>query len=357
MRTYKHLWKSLCSWDNLELAYQNARKHKTNNPKIRKFDTHWQYNLAVLLWELKTKTYKPKPLQTFVLRDPKTRVISVANFRDRIVHHALINMLQPIFEPQFIYDSFANRVAKGTLAALDRFDYFKTKVMKSLLARGDRPQGYVLKADIKQYFQTVDHEVLLDIISRQVKDANVIWLVRVILDNHKSDVPGMGMPLGNWTSQFFANVYLNELDQFVKHELRAKYYIRYVDDFVILHRSKKVLREYEKEIKDFLPKLKIELHPNKCKILPISQGISFLGFRVFPHHRIPRKRNIRKAQNRLKVLMNVYQLGHIDAWAILESWQGWSGYAMHGNTYNLRKKMRRELEVDLEFKSRLRKKS
>ncbi|MFQ5621169.1 MAG: RNA-directed DNA polymerase, partial [Candidatus Nanoarchaeia archaeon] len=203
---------------------------------------------------------------------------------------------------------------------------------------GHRPKCYILKADIKQYFQTVDHEVLLEIIQGRVKDENVLWLVRAILENYNSGQEGVGMPLGNWTSQFFANVYLNELDQFVKHRLRAKCYIRYVDDFVILHHSRKSLQYYERKIKGFLPRLKLSLHPNKCKILRLDKGVGFLGFRIFPYHRIPRKRNIRKAEKRLSSLLSAYELGDADAWFILDSWHGWNGYAMHGNTHQLRKR-------------------
>lgn len=136
MRTYNTLWRRLCSWDNLESAYWKARRRKSSNRKVRAFDEHWRYHIAVLMNELRLKTYKPKPLSTFVLRDPKTRVISVADFRDRVVHHALINVLQPIFEPRFIEDSFANRKGRGTLKALDRFDFFKRKLLINTKMRG-----------------------------------------------------------------------------------------------------------------------------------------------------------------------------------------------------------------------------
>lgn len=159
----------------------------------------------------------------------------------------------------------------------------------------------------------------------------------------------MGMPLGNWTSQFFANVYLNELDQYVKHTLKAKYYIRYVDDFVILHRSKKVLYEQKQKIDDFLKtRLKIELHPNKSKIVPIGRGVGMLGFRVFYHYKIIRKSNMRKIQARLNNLLYAYQSKKADAYDILEILQGWNGYAMQGNTYKLRKQLLQEVAQKIE---------
>ncbi|NQU78538.1 hypothetical protein HQ545_02090 [Candidatus Woesearchaeota archaeon] len=353
MKTYRNLWKDLYSFENLEHAYWQARKHKSNNPKVMEFEKHWRLNLCILLRELRTKIYKPMPLKKFVLRDPKTRLICVSDFRDRIVHHALINVLQHIFEPIFIFDSHASRKGKGTVTALKRFDKFKRKVSKNGKQTNDARnendvKGYAFKADIRHYFQTVDHEVLLRIISKRVNDTGVLWLIKIILNNYESNTPRKGMPLGNWTSQFFANIYLNELDQFVKHNLKAKYYIRYVDDFIILHNSKTVLQEYEQSIKKFLStELKLELHPDKCQIIPLKRGISLLGFRVFYHHKLPRKRNIRKIKGRLKEYLNSYKKGLLSAADILETLQGWSAYAMQGNTYNLRRRLSNEIEDDL----------
>ncbi len=353
MKTYRNLYKDLYSFENLERAYWQARKHKSNNPKVLEFKKHWRLNLCILLRELRTKTYKPLPLKKFVLRDPKTRLICVSNFRDRIVHHALVNILQPIFEPRFIFDSHASRKRKGTSTALKRFDDFKRKVTinGNLLSRSRNANdvtGYALKADVRHYFQTVDHHVLISTIGKHVKDDDILWLVKIILDNYDSELPDKGMPLGNWTSQFFANIYLNELDQFVKHRLKAKYYIRYVDDFVILHESRTVLQEYEQRIKMFLQDvLKLELHPDKCQIVSLKRGISLLGFRVFYHHKLPRKRNIRKIKGRLREYLDSYEKGLLSASDILETLQGWSAYAMQGNTYNLKRRLCEEVVQEM----------
>ena len=343
MKTYKNLWRSLIGFDNLENAYWSARKHKSNNPKVIEFDKKWRLNLCILLRELRDKTYRPLPLRKFILRDPKTRTICVSDFRDRIVHHAIVNVLKPIFEPRFIFDSYASRLNKGTLPALKRFDKFKRKI-----SRNNRRVCFVLKADIKHYFQTVNHQVLLDIVGRKIKDKNVLWLIKIILGNYDSGIIGEGMPLGNWTSQFFANIYLNELDQFIKNKLKAKYYLRYVDDFVILHTSKQTLLEYEKKIGILLStKLKLKLHPDKCQIVTLNRGVSLLGFRVFYYHKIPRKRNIRKIKNKLVDLMNSYEEKIISATDIFEMLQGWSAYAMCGNTYKLRKRLKKHAEQEL----------
>ncbi len=357
MKTYKHLYEKLCTWDNIENAYWKARKRKSNNLHVKEFEKHWRLHLCNLLRELCTQTYKPKPLRKFILRDPKTRTICVSDFRDRVVHHALINILQPIFEPRFIHDSYASRKGKGTLPALKRFKEFQRKLTQNgRLVQNTRNannvQGFVLKADIRHYFENVDHHILLEIIGSRVKDKRVLWLVKTILDNNPAGIPGKGMPLGNWTSQFFANVYLNELDQFVKHHLKAKNYIRYVDDFVILHCSKSRLWEWQQRIADFLKGLKLELHPDKCKISPLSRGSSFLGFRCFYHYKLVRQRNVRKILGKLEQKINEYAIGNMDASDVLETWQGWNAYAMHGNTYRLRQHLQQQIENELMKKSK-----
>lgn len=353
MKTYKKLYEKLISFENLESAYEKAKKQKLGNPKVLEFEKHWRFHLCNLMRELLTKTYIPQPLKKFVLRDPKTRIICVSNFRDRVVHHALVNVLQPIFEPQFIHDSFASQKGKGTLPALERFQDFLRKISRNgkLVTNAKNNNqiiGFALKCDIKHYFETIDHQVLLRIIIKTISDKNIIWLIKQILENYDSGVPSKGMPLGNWTSQFFANIYLNALDQYVKHKLKAKYYIRYVDDFVILHKSKFVLKYYKNKINEFLTKLCIELHPNKCKILPLGQGVSFLGFRVFYHYKIVRRRNLRKIKAKLISLLEDYENENIELYEILEVLQGWNAYAMNGNTYKLRQKLEQEIKKELE---------
>jgi len=203
-------------------------------------------------------------------------------------------------------------------------------------------KGYCLKADIRHYFQEVNHKMLLSIIKRKIKDDKVIWLIEQIINNTSNSFGGgrdsllhkKGMPLGNLTSQFFANVYLNELDYFVKHKLKAKYYIRYVDDFVILHNSKEQLSTWKAEIEWFLrERLKLELHPQKSKIVSLSRGIDFVGFRNFWHCRLLRKRNIRKMLSKVED----YKQGKISKDKLLESFQGWNAYAKWADSYKLRR--------------------
>ena len=186
-KTYNNLYSQIASLENLFLAYKKARKGKSKKNYVIEFEENLIENLLKLQEELRNQTYQPKPLKTFILRDPKTRVISKSNFRDRIVHHALIRIIEPIFDKSFIYDSCANRIGKGNLFALRRFDLFKRKVSRNGKINGwfstNQIKGYCLKADIRHYFEEINHEILISIIERKIKDEKIIWLIRQILGN------------------------------------------------------------------------------------------------------------------------------------------------------------------------------
>lgn len=332
MKTYKNLYQKLCSKENLALAFIKAQKRKSKKHYVIEFKDNLDNNLDLLRIELLNEDYEPRPLKTFVIREPKTRKIRKSYFRDRIVHHAICNILDPIFEKRFIYDSFANRKGKGALKAIQRFDKFKQKVSKN-----NTKNCYVFKADIKHYFDEVTHSILINILRKKINDERLISLILKVLKNHSDMV---GMPLGNMTSQFFANVFLNELDQFVKNELKAKYYIRYVDDFVILHDNKNILKSYKKSIDIFLKeKLQLELHTTKSKILLLKQGILFLGFRNFYYHRLLRRANIITMKK--KTSQKDYD-------SICEFLEGWLSYAIHANTYKLRNKIAEIIETNFQ---------
>ncbi len=328
------LWQELCSYKNLELAFKNARKHKTLRPSVQEFERDLHENLALLRTELLLHSYHPKPLETFILRDPKTRKISKSHFRDRVIHHALCNVIEPLLGKSFIYDSYANRKGKGTLKAIERFSSLQRKVSKN-----NNTTAFVLKADIKHYFDNVDHAVLIQIIQRKIKDERVLWLIQRILGNY-SIQPGKGMPLGNLTSQFFANIYLNELDHFVKQTLKVKYYLRYVDDFVILHRSPIVLQQWKEQIASFLnQELLLALHPDKSKIIPLSKGIEFLGFKLFFHHRLLKQRNKRAFLRKSREMYFLYDQKLENYDAVYNFMEGWIAYAKHASTNSFRQKI------------------
>jgi RNA-directed DNA polymerase len=335
MKTFDNLYSKMISFENLVLAWKRARMGKTKKSYVIEFEKKLSENLMSLHNELKFKTYKPRKLVTFVLRDPKTRVISKSDFRDRIVHHALCIVIEPFFEKGFIYDSCANRIGKGNLFALKRLEQFTSKTTNNYTQ-----ESFCLKADIKHYFQTVNPKILIEIIKKKISDKDTISLIEKILVNALDNEKKTGMPIGNLTSQFFANVYLNELDYFVKHDLRVKYYIRYVDDFVILHKSKEQLELWKNDIDSFLRKrLKLELHPQKSKIINLSNGVDFVGFRNFFHFKLPRKRNIRKMINRIES----YNKNEITYSNLMIIFQGWQAYVKWSNSYNIRKNILRKI--------------
>jgi retron-type reverse transcriptase len=329
MKSYNNLYYKVIHIQNLILAWRKARKDNTKKDYVIEFESGLRENLLQLHKELKEETYQPKPLKIFILRDPKTRKISKSIFRDRIVHHAIYNAIEPIFEKRFINSCCANRIRKGNLYALALFNKFKRKVSKN-----NTRNCFILKADIKHYFFEVNQNILINILRKKIKDEKTIKLINKILKNYPDKEKGM--PLGNLTSQFFANIYLNELDYFVKHKLRAKYYIRYVDDFVILHNSKEQLETWKKEIDKFLKEnLKIELHSEKSRIISLSRGIDFVGFRNFYYYRLLRKRNVKKMLIKIKLFKEEL----ISYEKLLESYQGWNAYAKWANTFKLREKV------------------
>jgi RNA-directed DNA polymerase len=353
MKTYKNLYPKLCSYSNLEKAFYKAKKNKSKKFYVKEFEKNLQKNLLELKKDLETLKYRPEPLTKFTIQDPKTRVIRKSIFKDRVVHHVVINILEPIFDKTFIFDSYANRLRKGTTTALTRYDYFKRKISKNGTKiknafDNNSIKGYVLKADIRHFFDSVDQKILLDIIAKKIRDDKVLWLINIILKNFDNNKKGM--PLGNMTSQFFANLYLNNFDQFVKKRLRMKYYLRYVDDFVILHKDKMVLEDCKDKISRYMMNLRLDLHPEKSKIYPLYKGINLLGFKVFYHYRLVRKRNVKIFLNRLNEFEKEYKDGYLSRNILLEKLQGWFAYSNWGNSYKLRKNLVNTIACKFEFK-------
>ncbi len=360
MKTYNNLYNKVCSEENIYNAFRKARKGKSGRAYVKQFEEDLNGNLRKLKNELESQEYCPLPTKTFVVKDPKTRVITAPDFRDRIVHHAICNIIGPIFEKSFIHDSYANRKNKGALKALQRFDYFKRKLTNNgkLLRNpksGNMVTGYALKADIKHYFASVDHDIMVSLIKKKISDKRLLLLLEKIIRSNCRKGPDKGMPLGNLTSQYFANIYLNELDKFVKHELKAGFYIRYLDDFVILGRSRLALENHKKAIKSFLKtSLLLELHPEKSKIVPLSKGLQFLGFKVFYHHRLLKKTNIKSFQRKTCELSSMLEKGLINYDNIYDFIESWLAHAKNADTYKLRigigKRFSNSFENDLSSK-------
>lgn len=236
-------------------------------------------NLISLHLDLKNKTYEHGPYSAFNISDPKPRNIHKASVRDRLLHHAIYRVLYPYFHKRFISDSYSCRLNKGTHKALEQLQYFSRKILKN-----NTKQGWVLKCDIKKFFASVDHSILLQILKKYIEDNDTLWLLEKVVKSFNK-----GLPLGNLTSQLLVNIYMNELDQFVKHGLKIKYYIRYADDFVIFSEDKNQLSIILKAIIGFLDdNLKLSIHPDKIFIKTLSSGVDFLGWVHFPNHRVLR---------------------------------------------------------------------
>ncbi|MGE3536576.1 MAG: reverse transcriptase domain-containing protein [Candidatus Tectimicrobiota bacterium] len=343
MKTYKNLYPDICSYANLYAAWRAAARGKRHAAGVATFEYALTDSLLRLEDELRTQTYRPGPYRHFRLTDPKPRRISAAPFRDRVVHHALVQRLEPIFEARFIADSYACRRGKGTHAALQRCQ---------VLAAQAR---YVLQGDIVQFFPAVDHAILRALLQRTIADARTHWLMEQILasgagvlkdeyslvyfpgDDLLSALRPRGLPIGNLTSQFWANCYLNSLDQFVKRQLQCRAYLRYVDDFLLFSDSKRRLWQWKHAIVEHLAGLRLTLHARSSTVYPVRHGIPFLGFVTYPTHRLLKRRNGLAFARRFREQVRQLQDGLLEFDRLTAAVHGWLAHAAHGHTYGLRR--------------------
>ncbi len=339
------MFEQVCSFENLLSAYQKARRGKRLHEDVATFDFHLEYHLIQLRDQLSQHTYRPGKYRHFVIRDPKERHISAAPFRDRVVHHALCNVIEPIFERRFIANSYANRKGKGIHGALDRATYFA------------RRYPYALRCDIQQFFPSIDLTILEHILWRSIADSQVMRLCRQILDGGSQELIDQyrlilyrgdteisalsrprGLPIGNQTSQFWANCYLNPLDHFIMDGLGCRAYLRYVDDFLLFSDNKVILHQWKQAIIDFLKQqLRLSIHAAESVVAPVTTGIPFLGFTVYPSHRRLRRRNGVAFVKRLQRLRTEYAQGKRTYEACTARIQGWIAHVSHGDTWRLRK--------------------
>ena len=335
MKRAGDLWHVLASPENLYRAYRKARLGKRSDPAVERFEFHRETELAKLHQELLDGTYQPGPYRTFLLYDTKRRLISAAPFRDRVVHHAFCNVVEPIFDRSFIHDSYASRAGKGTHAAVRRFESFA------------RRNAYVLKCDVRRFFPSIDHQVLMKRLARKIKDADVLRLAQVIVanSNPQEPIPGFfpgddlfttaerrrGLPIGNQTSQFFANVYLDALDHFVKENLRCRFYIRYVDDFVVFADDKRRLAGIRDQIERFLWSRRLWLHPTKRVISRSADGTRFLGYRIWPDRCHLTSTSLRRVRRRMRRYQTAFALGQLSAHDLTQRVRAWIGHALHAS--------------------------
>lgn len=319
----------LTDFSNLMLAYKKARKGSGSTAQSEAFGFHLETELLALEDELKSGSYTPKPYRIFLIYEPKERIISVAPFKDRVVHHALINILEPIYERSFIYHSYATRKGKGNHAAITQAQQW---------ARGYR---CFFKADIEKYFDSIDHRILISLLEQKIKDQTFLGLMKKVIANGGNSEKGL--PIGNLTSQFLANVYLNPLDHFIKQALRIHGYLRYMDDFVCFHNEKPVLKQVRKEIETYLKeKLFLRLKPSACYFGYSHNGLSFLGARIFPGMIRIKPENFHRARRRMLRKYRQMDQGEITFEEFLHSMNSYWAYLSSFDTLGLRQQMVRE---------------
>ena len=319
---FTHDYNYIISLENLLGAWREFLRGKRSRKDVQSFSLRLIENIYDLHSDLLNNQYYHGRYEAFRINDPKPRNIHKSQVRDRLLHHAVYRQLYPFFDRIFITDSFSCRINKATYKAIKKFRKFYLK--ESL---NDTRTCWVLKCDIRKFFENINHQVILDILGQYIFDQRVINLLKNIIYSFSS-APGRGLPLGNLTSQLLVNIYMNEFDQYVKHKLKAKYYIRYADDFVVLSHDKSLLEELLPKIGDYLKEeLKLDLHPDKISIKTIFSGVDFLGWVHFPDHRILRS----ATKNRM--------IRNLEVNKSRETKASYLGLLKHGNTYNIKKKL------------------
>ena len=336
------MFDAITDWDNLWRAYGQAARGKRGRASAADFEHRVADRLIALQDALRSKTYRPGAYCHFFIREPKLRRISAAPFRDRVVHHALCNLIEPLFEARFIAHSYANRAGKGTHRAVDRVQH---------LAQRFR---YALRGDVVQHFPSLDHRLLHAKLARVIDDDDVLWLAGAVLAsgdgvgaNEYSPLyfPGddllaacrpRGLPIGNLTSQFWSNVYLNDFDWFVQRELGCGAYLRYVDDFVLFGNDKGALRACAQAVIDRLARDRLTIHETQAQVLPAHCGIPWLGFVVYPTHRRLKRRNAVNFTRRLERNLDAYQAGRVTFAELDASVKGWVNHVRYADTWGLR---------------------
>lgn len=316
-----HGYDNIISVENLLEAWKEFKNGKRNKEDVSLFDRNLMDNIFQLHRELSDGRYAHSSYKAFKINDPKPRDIHKASVRDRLMHHAIYRQLYWFFDRKFIYDSYSCRAYKGTHKSMDQFRNYFRKVSKN-----NTRTCWVLKCDIKKFFANIDHSILKGILAKDIGDEKILNLLGGVIDSFSTaGKPGVGLPLGNLTSQLLVNIYMNEFDQFVKHKIKQKFYIRYADDFVFLYEDNRYLENLIPQISEFLgAELKLSLHPNKVFIKTFASGVDFLGWVHFPHHRV-----LRTATKRRMLANSAIYAGDE---AVVNSYKG---LLLHGNGYKL----------------------
>lgn len=336
MRSLQVQWQDIYSFENLHNAYVKSKKKRTYKTEILPFTFNLEKELFALSEELQNQTYVLSPYKSFIRLDPKKRLIKALIFRDRVVQHAICNHLDPYYENRLIHNTFACRQEKGTNKALH--------VLRNDIYSHFQNDGYALKCDIRKFFYSINHDILQSFVNKRIKNTELKWLLhQIIRSDHSIYGENKGIPIGNLTSQLFANLYLGILDTYMKFVLREKFYYRYMDDFIVLHSDKTHLHNVKKKIKLFLQTLDLELHAQKQQVFPIRTSVDFVGYKIFPHTTKVRSSNIRRLRTRIRAFKKKYKQHNItsDEYELQIRMQkaSWNGYAKIADATNLTKKL------------------
>ncbi|HOX40945.1 MAG TPA: reverse transcriptase/maturase family protein [bacterium] len=376
METIAHIYPQITSLENLLIAWQEFAADKKQKSDVRIFAHDLLQNILLLQSDLANKAYKHAGYERFHINDPKSREIHKAVVQDRIVHHAIYRILYPLYDRTFIFDSYSCRLEKGTHRAVLRLDKFVRQI-----SRNYTKPCYALKCDVRKFFDSVDHDILFQIIERKIKDKDTLWLLKEVIESFsknlrqptlfdssstgfeyerereresKSACGRKGLPIGNLTSQLFANVYLNELDQFMKHELKRKYYLRYCDDFVILDNDPAELEKLICEISDFLEqKLKLSLHQRKMTIRKLGQGIDFLGYVILPHYSVLRTRTKKRMLKKIELKTKLRDAGKISQKSFNQSIQSYFGVLSHCEGHRIREQIEERISKPQDYNHKI----
>ena len=318
---YLKKYNDIITIGNILATWQLFLRGKRHKKDIIRFQAELGQNLVSLHHDLRNKTYKHGPYSAFNISDPKPRNIHKASVRDRLLHHIIHRELYPYFEPRFIHDSYSCRKNKGTHRAINRFRDFAGRV-----SRNHTRTCFVLKCDIRRFFASIDQTLLMKILQRHIENSEILSLIKEVVSSFYTTKQGIGLPLGNLTSQLLVNIYMHEFDIYMKQELRVKYYIRYADDFVILSEDKEYLKNLLGCIESFIEQnLHLSLHENKVYIKTYSSGVDFLGWIHFPYHRQIRTSTKRKILRNTKYFPKPQTIN------------SYRGLLSHGDTYNIQK--------------------
>ncbi len=340
MKVWHNIYHKLTIKENIYRGYKEFLKGKKSKKDVINFESAREENLKILHEALLNKTYKPGTYSQFLVRDPKERIIHKAQVIDRIVHHIVSTVLEKIFEPTFIFHSYACRKGKGTHKGV-----LALQKMAIRESHGDKRICWILKCDISKFFASVNHQMLLSMLSEKIEDKDFLKLLEKIVDSFcfgkTVDLSNKkGIPIGNLTSQFFSNIYLNNLDQFVKHTLKVKYYIRYADDFAFLSHDRDYLISLIGPVEHFLKhKLDLEIHPRKIVLEKFSSGVDFLGYVIFPHYILPRTKTGRRLKRKIREKIMEFKAGRKTEESLNQTIQSYYGFLSHANSYKLKQEL------------------